>query len=55
MTNKLTPKIIKPLLPIFTLLNSARVKSEDVQKANEQWKAEHENEEYQNILEAENE
>jgi hypothetical protein len=55
MTDKLTPKIIKPLLPIFTLLNSARVKAEDIQKANEQWKAEHENEEYQNILEAESE
>ncbi len=52
MADKLTPKKDKPLLLIYQFLSSARVTDADVQTANEQWKAERDGDEFQNIMEA---
>jgi len=52
MADKLAPKQEKPLTPIYQFLSGARVNPEDIQTANEQWKAERDGDEFQNILEA---
>ena len=52
MADNLDPKRDKPLMPIYTLLNSARVTDSDVQTANERWKDERDDDEFTNIMEA---
>jgi hypothetical protein len=50
--DKVTPKKDKPLTPLYEFTQSGRVTEADVQAANEQWKAERDGDEFQNVLEA---
>lgn len=55
MSEKVIPKMDKPLMPLYKFTATARVTEGDVQTSNEQWKAERHGDEFQNILEAKTE